>query len=97
MPERRFGLYVIESMASGVPVVQPRHAAFSRVDRTHLVAGFMRRPGDPEALAAALGPYLLDPARVRALGEAGRKSVREQFNAEHMARETAKVYQEFAR
>ena len=27
------GLYVLEAMANGVPVVQPRHGAFPEIDR----------------------------------------------------------------
>lgn len=36
-----FGLYVIEALASGVPVVQPHHAA-SRIDRTFRRRGSLR-------------------------------------------------------
>ena len=44
---------------------------------------------DPNALADALESLLLDPARARALGEAGRKAVAEKFNVETMALEVA--------
>lgn len=91
-----FGLYVIEALASGVPVVQPRHAAFPELIELS-GGGVVCEPGSPKALADALEPLLLDPDKARALGAAGRKSVRETFNAEQMARETAKLYQEFSR
>ncbi len=91
-----FGLYVIEALASGVPVVQPRHAAFPELIELS-GGGVLCEPGDPRALADAIEPLLLDPQKARALGEAGRKSVREKFNAEEMAREVVRVYQEFAR
>jgi glycosyltransferase involved in cell wall biosynthesis len=90
-----FGLYVIEALASGVPVVQPRHAAFPE-----LVAatggGVLCEPGNPAALADAVEPLLLDSTRARALGDAGRKAVLEIFSAEQMARETARAFQETA-
>jgi glycosyltransferase involved in cell wall biosynthesis len=90
-----FGLYVIEAMASGVPVVQPRHAAFPELVELS-GGGVICEAGSPAVLANALEPLLLDREKARALGEAGRKSVREKFNAEQMAREVAETYREFA-
>ncbi len=87
-----FGLYIIEALASGVPVVQPRHAAFPELIELS-GGGIVYEPGNGRALADALEPLLLDSERARALGEAGHKSVREKFNAEQMARETVEAYQ----
>jgi glycosyltransferase involved in cell wall biosynthesis len=89
-----FGLYVIEALASGVPVVQPRHAAFPELIELS-GGGLLCEPGSPQALADAIEPLLLDPKKARALGEAGRKSVHQRFNADQMARGAALVYQEF--
>jgi glycosyltransferase involved in cell wall biosynthesis len=91
-----FGLYVIEALASGVPVVQPRHAAFPELIELS-GGGAICEPGSPKALADALEPLLLDTEKARALGAAGRQAVHEKFNAEQMAREAARVYQEFSR
>jgi glycosyltransferase involved in cell wall biosynthesis len=91
-----FGLYVIEALASGVPVVQPRHAAFPELIEMS-GGGVLCEPGNPNALADAIEPLLMNPQRARALGEAGRKSVHGKFNAEQMAGETVRVYQEFAK
>jgi glycosyltransferase involved in cell wall biosynthesis len=88
-----FGLYVIEAMASGVPVVQPRHAAFPELIEMS-GGGVLYEPADAAALADAIEPLLLDAARARALGEAGRKAVGEKFNVNAMARETLRVYEE---
>ncbi len=88
-----FGLYVLEALASGVPVVQPRHAAFPElVELTG--GGALCEPGSPGALADALEPLLLDPLKARALGAAGRQSVREKFSSDQMAREVIRVYEE---
>ena len=47
------GLFVFEAMASGVPVVQPRHGAFPEiVERTG--GGMLVEPDDPQALSGAL-------------------------------------------
>jgi len=88
-----FGLYVIEALASGVPVVQPRHAAFPElVELTG--GGALCEPGNPAALAEGIEILLLDPARALALGAAGRKSVEERFNADQMAREVVRAFGE---
>ena len=58
--------------------------------------GVLCAADDPQALAEAIEELLLDPARARALGEAGRRAVFERFSAEAMARAMAQVYAEMA-
>ena len=87
-----FGLYVIEALAAGVPVVQPRTAAFPEIIAT-TGGGLLCEPNDPKSLADALEQLLLNPDRARALGEAGRNAVAEKFTAGVMARETLKVFE----
>ena len=74
-----FGMYVLEALAAGVPVVQPRHGAFPEV-LAATGGGLLCEPNQPAALAAALDELLADPARARHLGAAGRQAVREKFN-----------------
>jgi glycosyltransferase involved in cell wall biosynthesis len=91
-----FGLYVIEAMACGVPVVQPRHAAFPElIEATG--GGLLCAPGDDPALADAIESLLLDPARARSLGEAGQKAIQEKFSIETMARQIAELCREAGR
>jgi glycosyltransferase involved in cell wall biosynthesis len=90
-----FGLYVIEAMAAGVPVVQPRVAAFPELLEA-TGGGLLCAEDDPQALAEAIEGLLLDPAQARAMGEAGRRAVFEKFSAEAMARTMAQVYAEVA-
>ncbi|HWD17855.1 MAG TPA: glycosyltransferase family 4 protein [Verrucomicrobiae bacterium] len=79
-----FGLYVAEAMAAGVPVAQPRHAAFPElIDATG--GGVLCEPNNPDALADALESLLLDPARARALGENGRRGARAHYDIDIMA------------
>jgi glycosyltransferase involved in cell wall biosynthesis len=90
-----FGLYVIEALAAGVPVVQPRVAAFPElIEATG--GGLLCAADDPQALAETIEGLLLNPARARALGDAGRRAVFERFSAEAMARAMAQVYAEVA-
>jgi glycosyltransferase involved in cell wall biosynthesis len=87
-----FGLYVIEALAAGVPVVQPRHGGFPEIiEQTG--GGLIAEP-NASALADALESLLLDPARARALGEAGRKTVQERFSIQAMAEQTVMTYAE---
>jgi len=83
-----FGLYLIEALASGVPVVQPAHSAFPEILQA-TGGGLLCDAQDPDALAGAIESLLLDPARARALGESGRKAVAEKFSVETMARQVA--------
>jgi len=79
-----FGLYVVEAMACGVPVVQPEAAAFPE-----LIAagggGLGVRPRDPAALARAWRDLLRDPARRAELGRAGRAAAEAHFSSAEMA------------
>jgi len=87
-----FGLYVIEALAAGVPVVQPRHGAFPELIATTR-GGLLCEPNNPKSLADALEEILENSDQARALGEAGRKAVSEKFTAEVMARKTLKVFE----
>lgn len=87
-----FGLYLIEALAAGVPVVQPRHAAFPElVEATG--GGVLCEPADAKSLADQIEKLLLNPAQARALGEAGQKSVGERFSVAAMTAATLRVFE----
>ncbi|HEY3174276.1 MAG TPA: glycosyltransferase family 4 protein [Candidatus Polarisedimenticolia bacterium] len=89
-PESK-GLSVLEALANGVPVVQPRDGSFPEmIEATG--GGVLFEPGSAEGLAAALGSLMEDPSGRRAMGERGREAVHRLFSDEVMARETLKVY-----
>ena len=91
-----FGMYVLEALASGVPVVLPRHGAFPElIEATG--GGVLYRPNEPRALADALEALLGDPQRARQLGQRGRKAVLESFSIERTAESCAQVYQQLVR
>ena len=77
-------MYLIEAMACGVPVVQPRTAAFPEIVEA-TGGGVLVDEGTPEALALAWEKLLLDPERARRLGQAGREAVHRSYTMEVMA------------
>ncbi len=78
-----FGLYVIEAMAAGAPVVQPRASSFPElIEDTG--GGVLVAPGDASALADAWSGLLADRDRLRVLGERGRRGARERYSVEAM-------------
>ncbi|MDD5350889.1 MAG: glycosyltransferase family 4 protein [Chthoniobacteraceae bacterium] len=90
--DEAFGLYVLEALASGVPVVQPARGAFPElIEATG--GGILCPPDDPRALADALETALADPERLAALGRCGREAVAERFTSAVMARGYALVCQ----
>jgi glycosyltransferase involved in cell wall biosynthesis len=88
------GLYVLESLANRVPVVQPRHGSFPElVEQTG--GGLLVNPQDPQDLAAGLRTLLDDPTLRDELGRKGRQVVEENFSADMMASRTVSVYQRY--
>jgi glycosyltransferase involved in cell wall biosynthesis len=87
-----FGLYVLEALASGVPVVQPRTAAFPElIEATG--GGVLCEPSGAESLADKLQELLMNPTHARALGESGRQTVREHFSTEAMTRNILSAFE----
>jgi glycosyltransferase involved in cell wall biosynthesis len=87
------GLFVLESLANGVPVVLPAHGAFPElVEATG--GGVLVEPGSIDALASAIEGLLRDPARRRELGRRGREAVFRDYSADATAAETERVYDE---
>ncbi|HIE26735.1 TPA: glycosyltransferase family 1 protein [Candidatus Poribacteria bacterium] len=90
-----FGVYVLESLASGVPVVQPCHGAFPEL-LASIGGGILCEPNNPRALATAIETLLLNPQHARELGKRGRKAVLENFGVEQMAHDVVRVLEKVA-
>ncbi|MBW7992156.1 MAG: glycosyltransferase family 4 protein [Planctomycetes bacterium] len=90
-----YGLYVLEALAAGVPVVEPSNGVFPELlEMTG--GGVLFEPNDVEALAAAIEKLLLEPDCARKLGKEGRDAVFEKFNIEQTAEEMVRIYGEIA-
>ena len=85
-----FGIYIIEALAAGVPIVQPNHGAFPElIDYT--CGGITYEPNDPQTLARTLETVILTPDGSRQLGRQGRKVAIERFTVERMAQGVVRV------
>jgi glycosyltransferase involved in cell wall biosynthesis len=81
------GLFVLESLAAGVPVVQPDHGAFPEV-LNDLQGGLLVPPDNPQALAEALSQLISNPSLRKELAKRGQANVLSRRNAHAMAEAT---------
>ena len=86
-----FGMYLLESMASGVPVVQPALGAFPEIINLS-GGGIIYEPNTPEALCNALAGLLSDSEKLNSLSVQARKGVEINFNINDHVKEMIEVY-----
>ncbi len=90
------GLYVLEALANGVPVVQPRHGTFPEL--LHATGGgILVEPNSASALAEGILALRNDAARRAQLGRQGQAAVHRDFSDEQMADATLAVYRQYLR
>lgn len=88
-----FGLYLIEAMASGVPVVQPALGAFPEIiDKSG--GGVTYLPNEPSRLSDSLAELLRDPQKLEILSAEGRKGVEKYFDIREQSNTMIGIYQE---
>ena len=86
-----FGLYLLESMASGIPVVQPKLGAFPEILNLS-GGGMIYEPNKPEVLARTLGDLLGNPENLKKLSLNARQGVEDHFNIQNQASKMVDVY-----
>jgi glycosyltransferase involved in cell wall biosynthesis len=95
VPEKQpvaYGLYVLEALASGVPVVEPAFGVFPElIDLTN--GGVLYKENNAPSLAKAIEPLLLDPDYAHKLGTQGRNAVIKTLDVEINAREMIKLFE----
>ena len=85
------GLFVLEAMAAGIPVVQPNHGAFPEIIRK-TGGGILVEPENPKSLANGLLKVLRDTDLRGNLARSAYAGVREHYRVEAMAQRTAEIF-----
>jgi glycosyltransferase involved in cell wall biosynthesis len=90
------GVSLLESMACGVPVVQPRRGAFTEIVEL-TGGGLLVEPDDPQSLADGILKLFKEKTLAEQLSANGFKGVREHYTAAHMADKVLAAYNELIR
>lgn len=86
------GVFLLEAMGEGVPVVQPRRGAFTEiVEKTG--GGLLVPPDDSKALSDGLQSLWQEPALAERLGRAGFDGVREHYSIQRSTDRLLAVYE----
>ncbi|HVQ38108.1 MAG TPA: glycosyltransferase family 4 protein [Pyrinomonadaceae bacterium] len=87
------GMFLLEAMASGVPLVQPRRGAFTEIiEKTE--SGLLVEPDNPASLAEGILKLFNEPELAAKLGQSGFEKVREHYSVGRMADRALEVYDE---
>jgi glycosyltransferase involved in cell wall biosynthesis len=87
-----FGLYQLEAMASGIPMIQPALGAFPEVIELS-GGGDIYSPNESKILADALAALILDTEKLQELSTAGLIGVKHHFDIHAQAKKMVKVYE----
>jgi glycosyltransferase involved in cell wall biosynthesis len=89
------GIFLLEAMACGVPVVQPRRGAFTEIiEKTK--GGLLVEPDSTESLAEGIFKLYQNPQLAETLGANGFQGVREHYSVARMAERALEVYGDLA-
>ena len=90
------GLTILEAMASGVPVVQPRHGSFPEmIERTG--GGISFDPNEAASLADRLATLYQNSEMAADLGRRGAAGVQQHYSVARMAERAVEVYGQLTR
>jgi glycosyltransferase involved in cell wall biosynthesis len=90
------GMFLLEAMACGVPVVQPRRGGFTEIIET-TAGGELVEPDDPESLAEGILRIQRDARFAQKLGQNGFENVRQHYSVARMADRALEVYESVTR
>ena len=88
------GLFVLEALANGTPVVLPNHGSFPEtVAKTE--GGILVDPGSARHLAENIGQLLKDETKRHELGQTGKERVWQHYSDASTAEAALEVYRQF--
>jgi glycosyltransferase involved in cell wall biosynthesis len=87
-----FGVFILEALASGVPLVLSRVGAYPELLEA-TGGGRLVEPDDAAGLAAEIEDLLAHPDEARAIGARGRRVVLDRFHVRHMADGIMEVFE----
>jgi glycosyltransferase involved in cell wall biosynthesis len=88
------GLFVLEALANGIPVVEPRHGSFPEILEA-TGGGILVDPADPSALADGLEKLVRKQKLAYELGQQGKKAVHLAYSDDAMADATLQIYRKY--
>ncbi len=88
------GLFILEALANGVPVVQPRHGTFPEFIAA-TGGGVLVEPESPDAIAEGISQLMTDRGYREQLGQQGKEAVHRGFSDDLMAKATLAVYRKY--
>jgi len=87
-----YGLYILESNAAGIPVVQPATGAFHEILEI-TGGGVLYSPDTVDELVTNLKNLLPDQTRLKEFGRLGKNAVKEKLSFDKMSSGLIKVYE----
>jgi glycosyltransferase involved in cell wall biosynthesis len=85
------GIFLLEAMACGVPLVQPRRGGFTEIiERTG--SGLFVEPDDVDALAGGILKLASNPELAESFSQSGFEKVREHYSVANMADSALEAY-----
>ena len=90
--EKAFGLYLIEAMASGIPVIQPDHGAFPEIINL-IDGGICYQPNSVESLHETLKKVLRDKDLLEQKSHNGYEGIKKHFHIKTQSEKMIAFYQ----
>ena len=90
------GLFILEALANGVPVVQPHHGAFPELIAA-TGGGILVDAESPDAIAEGIFQLINNLDYRKTLGQRGKETVHREFSDDVMAEATLAIYQKYTR
>lgn len=86
-----FGTFIVESMAAGIPVVQPKIGAYPEIIGS-TGGGIVYEENTPENLKRALSGLLNDTGKIIEMSHQGLDSIRKHYSIEKIIGDLLKIY-----